>query len=101
MTTVAGIDEPVKGNGPRLSVGVKEAGDPLGAIARAEAPLAVARRRVQPVVNPRPAIQGNGLRHRPIEDVAGDPLDPEATAQGIGAIDCIQVGAKRRVHCAE
>jgi len=101
MLPGAGVDESVEGDGARLSVRVKETGDPLGAVAQPVSPLAIARGRVEAVANDRPAIQGDRLRDGPIEDVAGDPLDMEATADGISAVDRVQVCSELRVPGAK
>src|SRR4051812_5548440 len=94
MASGSGIDEPVEGDGPRFLRGIEEAGDPPGAIAEPRTALAVGGGRVETIAGDAPAVEGDGLGGLMIKDLAGDSLDAEAQALGIGGVKCVHVCPK-------
>src|SRR3954464_12437004 len=100
MASGSGIYEPVEGDGPRFLRGIEEAGDPPGTIAEPRTALAVGGGRVEAIAGDAPAVEGDGVGDLMIKDLAGDALDPEAQALGIGAVEGVEVRAEPRVDRA-
>src|SRR4051794_21622667 len=91
VEAIAGVEEAIEGDGPRLFRRVEVAGDPFEAIPLALSPFAVRGGRVEGFARAAPAVEGDGPRDQRAEDEAGDPFALVGRAVGLGLRGRVEV----------